>query len=113
MAGIPTFSVITGVLVSGCERTRWVPLRNDLKWVSVGSFGSGLEAELVVQKLEAEGIVAISRGNDVVGIFGPGFQGRTSRGVDVLVPSDAVRAARAVLDGTLDDEGDYFDEEES
>lgn len=85
----------------------------DLKWVSVATFGSGLEAELAVQQLEAEGIVAISRGNDVVGIFGPGFQGRTSQGVDVLVPSDAVDAARAALDGTLEEDEDYREEEES
>lgn len=90
-----------------------VPLHEDLKWVLVASFGSGLEADLAVQQLEAEGIVAISRGNDVVGIFGPGFQGRTARGVDVLVPSDAVSAARAVLDGTFESDEDYFVDGES
>lgn len=80
-----------------------------LKWVSIATFSSGLEAEFTVQQLEAEGIVAISRGNDVVGIFGPGFQGMTPKGVDVLVPSDAVDAAREVLDGALDGEEDDFD----
>ncbi len=90
-----------------------VTLHEDLKWVSVASFGSGLEADLAVQRLEAEGIVAIARGNDTVGIFGPGFQGRTAQGVDVLVPSDAVSAARAVLDGTFEGDEGYFEDGES
>jgi hypothetical protein len=88
-------------------------MHDDLKWVSVATFSSGLEADLAVQQLEAEGIVAISRGNDIVGIFGPGFQGSTAQGIDVLVPSDAVHAARAVLDGATDEDEDYFVEGES
>jgi hypothetical protein len=36
-----------------------------------------------------------------VGIFGPGFQGVTAKGVDVLVPAAAVDDARSVLE--LDD----------
>ena len=37
-----------------------------------------------VERLHAAGIDATIRGNDIVGIFGPGFQGATARGVDVL-----------------------------
>ena len=38
------------------------------------------------------------RGNDLVGLFGPSFEGRSARGMEVLVPSDLVAEAREVLD---------------
>lgn len=66
-------------------------------WTKVANFGSGLEADLAVEQLRGQNIPAEARGNDIVGIFGPGFQGSTARGVDVLVPSDAVEKARLVL----------------
>ena len=66
-------------------------------WVQVASYGAGFEADLAVARLEAAGILAVARGNDITGIFGPGFGGSTSRGVAVLVPSDAVEAAREIL----------------
>lgn len=68
-----------------------------LAWVPVATYAAGVEADLAVARLETEGILAIARANDITGIFGPGFGGATSRGVDVLVPSDAVDAARALL----------------
>ena len=34
---------------------------------------------------------------NTVGIFGPGFQGATSRGVDVMVPAEVLADAQAVL----------------
>lgn len=68
-----------------------------VEWVSVATYAAGFEADLAVARLEAEGILAVARSNDITGIFGPGFGGATSRGVDVLVPSDAVDAARALL----------------
>lgn len=58
---------------------------------------SALEAEFAVQQLEAEGIDAVARGNDIVGIFGPGFSGATARGVDVMVPSTMLTEAREIL----------------
>ena len=70
----------------------------ELSWVPVASYGAPFEADLVRVRLEAAGILAVTRGNDVTGIFGPGFGGATARGVDVLVPSDAVDAAREILD---------------
>jgi hypothetical protein len=69
-----------------------------LRWVSVATFAAALEADLAVALLENAGILAVSRGNDITGIFGPGFGGATARGVDVLVVSDAVDAAREILD---------------
>jgi hypothetical protein len=71
--------------------------RGDVRWVSVATYTSGLEADIAVDRLEGAGILAVARGNDIVGVFGPGFAGATSRGVDVLVPSDAVVEARDIL----------------
>jgi hypothetical protein len=67
------------------------------QWVAVARYAAGFEADVAVARLEAAGILAISRGNDITGIFGPGFGGATARGVDVLVVSDAVDAAREIL----------------
>lgn len=72
-------------------------------WAKVATYGSALEADVVVSRLEAAEIPAVSRGNDIVGIFGPGFQGVTAKGVDVLVPAAALEDARHVLE--LDEEG--------
>jgi len=67
------------------------------QWIPVADFASTFEADLAVARLESAGILAVSRGNDIVGVFGPGFAGASARGVRVLVPSDAVDAAREIL----------------
>ncbi len=67
-------------------------------WVKLTTFSSALEADVAVSRLEAAEIPAIARGNDIVGIFGPGFQGATAKGVDVLVPAAALDDARMVLE---------------
>ncbi|MDE3150611.1 MAG: DUF2007 domain-containing protein [Gemmatimonadota bacterium] len=67
-------------------------------WAKLATYGSALEADVVVSRLEAAEIPAVSRGNDIVGIFGPGFQGVTAKGVDVLVPAAALEDARRVLE---------------
>ena len=67
------------------------------RWVTLTNFGSALEADIAVERLRSAGIPAQARGNDIVGIFGPGFQGVTARGVDVLVPNTALREARECL----------------
>lgn len=69
----------------------------ELRWIQVARFAAGFEADIAVARLEAAGVLAIARGNDVVGVFGPGFGGTSARGVDVLVPSDAIDAAREAL----------------
>ncbi|HEY4132519.1 MAG TPA: DUF2007 domain-containing protein [Gemmatimonadaceae bacterium] len=80
-------------------------------WARLANYGSGLEADVVVERLRAAGIEAVARGNDIVGIFGPAFQGTTARGVDVLVFERDLRAAQSLLDDTLaDDENDDGDE---
>jgi hypothetical protein len=67
------------------------------RWIPVATFAAVYEADLAVARLDAAGILAVARGNDITGIFGPGFGGATARGVDVLVVSDAVDAAREIL----------------
>ena len=69
-----------------------------LGWTRVANVATALEAEFLVQRLEAGDVPAVARGNDIVGIFGPGFMGPTARGVDVLVPPPLARRARALLD---------------
>jgi len=76
----------------------------DRSWVAIASFGAGYEADIAIARLDAAGITAVRRGNDLVGLFGPSFEGRSARGIEVLVPSDAVAEARAVLD---EDAGDH------
>ena len=66
-------------------------------WTKLVNCAAGLEAEILVERLHAAGIDATVRGNDIVGIFGPGFQGATARGVDVLVPASALEAAKEFL----------------
>lgn len=66
-------------------------------WTKLINCASGLEAEILVEHLHAAGIDATVRGNDIVGIFGPGFQGATARGVDVLVPASELDVAKELL----------------
>ncbi|MCC6929987.1 MAG: hypothetical protein IT359_13475 [Gemmatimonadaceae bacterium] len=66
-------------------------------WVAVANVGTGWEADLVVARLDAEGIPARSRGNDLVGIFGPGFQGASARGHLVEVPTPYAERAQRLL----------------
>ena len=66
-------------------------------WVPVATCAGGFEADLLVARLQSAGLMPIRRDNDTVGIFGPGFQGATARGVSVLVPSNEVMEARRVL----------------
>lgn len=58
---------------------------------------TALEADMFVEQLKSAGIPAVSRGVDITGIFGPGFQGATARGVDVLVPQEQADEAREFL----------------
>ena len=68
------------------------------RWVVLTNFASGLEADVAVEQLRGAGVPAEARGNDIVGIFGPGFQGVTARGVDVMVPDTMITRARDILD---------------
>lgn len=77
----------------------------DDAWVKLANFRAGYEADLAIAVLDAAGIPAVRRGNDIVGLFGPGFEGPTARGVDVFVPAAALADAREVL-SACDEEGD-------
>jgi hypothetical protein len=79
--------------------------RDDV-WVKIANYGAGYEADLAIAVLDAAGIPAMRRGNDIVGLFGPGFEGPTARGIDVFVPAAAVDDARAVLSERHDDADD-------
>lgn len=72
-------------------------------WRVLATYASGFEADIALAQLESAQIPAIRDNNDSVGIFGPGFQGATARGVTVLVPAialDDARAAVSLVDGT-------------
>ena len=79
-------------------------------WVTIANFRAGYEADIAIAVLDAAGIPAVRRGNDIVGLFGPGFEGPTARGVDVLVPAATADEARELLDAGYvaedDDTGD-------
>ena len=66
-------------------------------WVTIATYAAGYEADIAIARLDAAGIDAMRRGNDTVGIFGPGFEGRSAHGIEVLVPSDLVEEAREAL----------------
>ena len=67
------------------------------EWRVLATYASGFEADLAMAQLEAADIPAVRDSNDTVGIFGPGFQGATARGVTVRVPARALADARATV----------------
>jgi hypothetical protein len=78
------------------------------RWVACREFGNELEASIAVAILDGSGIPAVIRSNDSIGLFGPAFQGFSSHGVTVMVPSPALEAARTALalarEAALEDE---------
>lgn len=66
------------------------------QWVHLASYGTGLEAEMVRQKLEAAGIPALIN-SDAPGMFGAGFQGVVPSGVMVSVPDPELTRAKEVI----------------
>jgi hypothetical protein len=74
------------------------------EWRAVATYASGFEADFAIAQLEAAEIPAVRSNNDIAGIFGPGFQGATSRGVTVLVPAAVFEDARLALDLGAGDE---------
>lgn len=77
---------------------------SDTEWRVLATYASGFEADLAMAQLETANIPAVRDNNDTVGIFGPGFQGATARGVTVRVPASALEDARAtvtLVDGTV------------
>lgn len=75
---------------------------NDSEWRVLKTYASGFEADIAIAILEAAEIPAIRDNNDTVGLFGPGFQGASARGITVRVPVAEWEAAREELG--IDDE---------
>lgn len=73
------------------------PRRASVQWVPIATHGAVYAAEIGRAVLEAGGFDAVVQGGEWVGIFGPGFQGATPRGVTVLVPSHQLAAAQTYL----------------
>ncbi len=76
------------------------------QWVALTTYASGFEADWAIARLAAAEIPALRDSNDSVGIFGPGFQGATARGVTVMVPDVVIDEARLLLldaDEVVDD----------
>jgi hypothetical protein len=72
--------------------------------VKVASFPSRIEAGIAGGVLESNGITYVIRGDDI-GIFGPGHQGASIFGVDLLVgESDVPEARRLLADAGLIEE---------
>ncbi len=67
-------------------------------WEVVATFGATYEAELAAGRLQSAGIPSRIDQRGGVGLFGPAHQGRTVRGVALLVPKQCLDDARLALD---------------
>ena len=67
-------------------------------WVAIERYRFLYEADIAISRLQAEGILAVKRGDGLVGLLSPGYDKRTTGGIEVLVPSDSVAEARRILD---------------
>jgi len=74
------------------------------KWVKLTNMGSGLEADLMVERLRGAGLHARSVGD--AAMFGAGFQGTTARGFDVFVLGNEISKAREILEEMQESAGD-------
>jgi len=72
-------------------------MEDDHGWKRIAEFGSQVEADVAVSRLEAAGIPVLVKGPET-GIFGPGISGPTPLGVTVFVPADQLHRAREVLE---------------
>ena len=63
----------------------------------LATYESGFAADLALAQLESAGIPAIRDNNDTVGLFGPGFQGASFKGVIVRVNAADLQAAREAV----------------
>ena len=65
------------------------------RWVVLAVYPAAYEAEMIAAQLQSAGFLACIDAGEAVGIFGASFQGATSQGTRVLVPSSQLEAARA------------------
>ena len=74
-------------------------------WVTVATYDSVLEAEFAAATLQEAGIPAHTAGAHL-GIFGPGYQGGSPRGVQVQVPHHRAEDAAELLASLEPDDAD-------
>ncbi len=67
-------------------------------WERVTTYGTLYEAEIAAGRLRDVGVPVRIDQRGAVGLFGPGHEGRTIRGVALLVPADRLSEARFALD---------------
>jgi hypothetical protein len=72
------------------------------RWVVLAVYPAAYEAEMMATQLQNAGFLARIDSGEAVGIFGASFQGPTTQGTKVLVPSVDLDAARAYLAGITD-----------
>jgi hypothetical protein len=77
------------------------------QWAVVTTYTAGIEADIAIELLKSAGIPALRRDNDIAGLFGPGFQGPTARGVSVLAPWNVVGEACDVLGVTATPDAEH------
>lgn len=72
-------------------------------WSVLNTYATGFEADFVMAQLEAEGIPAVRDNHESTALFGLGFQGATRSGYTVMVPSEVLDEAQALLESAPDD----------
>ena len=75
------------------------------EWEVVTTFGAMYEAEMAAGRLQSVGISSRIDQRGSVGLFGPGHQGRSVRGIALLVHKSRLGDAREALDLETGDEG--------
>ena len=66
------------------------------RWAVLTTVYSGLDADMLKETLEADGIPVLVKGYQV-GMWGSGFQGPISEGAEVMVPESALDRGREFL----------------
>ena len=69
----------------------------DVHWELLARVESDVEATMIVDLLEADGIPALKQ-SPTAGVFGYGFAAPTPEGIKVSVPSDMLEEARTLMD---------------
>ena len=73
-------------------------------WSVLATYATGFEADFAIAQLEAAEIPAVRDNHESSAIFGVGFQGATNHGYTVMVPTEALDEARAVMAPSGDEE---------
>jgi len=71
-------------------------------WSVLNTYATGFEADFVMAQLEAEGIPAVRDNHESTALFGLGFQGATRSGYTVMVPTEVLGEAQALLENVPD-----------